>query len=234
MNSVNNQNGQFNLPQALQLYAVTDRAWLSGRSLESVVEEAIVGGASMIQIREKHCPNALFLERTCTLKRITDRYGIPLIVNDSLETALASNASGLHIGQDDIPTNEARQRLGPEKILGVSVQTKEQAIAAEQAGADYLGAGAVFPTATKDDASAVSFRALTEICTAVHIPVVAIGGITAENVQRLTGSGISGIAVVSAIFASPNIKDATKQLFSVVTDSIRFQSVNFSETTGEI
>jgi len=190
------------------LYAVTDRAWLPSappglESLERQVEEAILGGATMIQLREKCLDEDSFIELALRVKAVTTARGVPLIVNDNLAVALAAGTDGLHIGQSDCDPSLARKSLPAGRLLGISVQTVRQAIAAEQAGADYLGVGAVFPTGTKTDAETVSLAVLKEICGTVAIPVVAIGGIDGENIIELSGSGIAGIAVVSALFSRP-------------------------------
>jgi len=208
----------------LLLYAVTDRAWLGAaplgcNTLERQVEEAVLGGVTLVQIREKQLSDADFTAQARQLKRVTDRLGVPLIVNDNLSVALASDADGLHIGQDDGDVRLTRGRLGPTKILGVSVQTVEQARAAEADGADYLGVGAVFPTSTKSDAAEVSLAALAEICAAVHVPVVAIGGIHAGNVKALAGAGLAGVAVVSALFARPErVRAAARELRALAAE----------------
>jgi len=198
--------------ESLLVYAVTDRAWLNGRKVAQQVEEAIIGGATCIQLREKQLSYEDFLEEAVQVKKVTDCYNIPFIINDNVDIALACDADGVHIGQDDLPVGSVRALMGPFKILGVSVQTVEQAIAAEKAGADYLGVGAMFQTSTKLGAKSVSFEILKQICEAVSISVVAIGGITERNVLRLSGSGIDGIAVVSAVFAQSNIVEATRKL----------------------
>lgn len=198
--------------ESLLVYAVTDRAWLNGRKVAQQVEEAIIGGATCIQLREKQLSYEDFLEEAVQVKKVTDCYNIPFIINDNVDIALACDADGVHIGQDDLPVGSVRALMGPFKILGVSVQTVEQAIAAEKAGADYLGVGAMFQTSTKPGAKSVSFEILKQICEAVSISVVAIGGITERNVLRLSGSGIDGIAVVSAVFAQSNIVEATRKL----------------------
>lgn len=198
--------------KTMLLYAVTDRAWLGGRRLEEDVERAIRGGATFIQIREKALGDAAFLEQAKAIKAVTDRYGVPFVVNDNVAIAKAVGADGVHVGQDDMEAGDVRAQLGPDKIIGVSVRTVEQALLAEERGADYLGVGAVFPTATKQDASEVSFETLREICEAVSIPIVAIGGISRENVTQLAGSGIDGVAVVSAIFAAEDIEKAAAEL----------------------
>lgn len=196
----------------LRLYAVTDSRWLGSDTLPQAVEKALQGGATCVQLREKNLPDAEFLATAREIQQLCQRYHVPFIIDDNLDIALACAADGLHIGQQDMPAAEARKRLGPDKILGVSAQTVEQAIAAYQAGADYLGVGAVFPTGTKNDAVEVSSDTLKAITAAVPIPVVAIGGITADNISRLTDTGIAGAAVVSAIFAQKDIKKAAGSL----------------------
>ncbi|MDR3084897.1 MAG: thiamine phosphate synthase [Christensenellaceae bacterium] len=204
--------------KALRLYAVTDRSWLCGQSLASRAELALKGGATMLQLREKGLPQAELLAEAREMKALCGRYGVPLIVNDSVEAALDSDADGVHLGQGDLCAKKARRLLGPGKILGVSARTAAQAMEAEQNGADYLGAGAMFGTATKADAKALSLGALREICSAVSIPVVAIGGITVENLPLLRGSGIAGIAVVSGIFAQPNIEESCRALCALANE----------------
>ncbi len=206
------------LREMLLLYAVTDRTWLSAApvecgTLDRQVEEAILGGTTIIQLREKNLHDGPFIELAREIKRVTDAHSVPLIINDNLPVAIASDAAGLHIGQDDGDARQIRKRLGKNKILGVSAQTVAQALAAEADGADYLGVGAVFPTSTKPDAAEVSRATLTEICAAVRIPVVAIGGIHAGNVRLLAGTGIAGISVVSALFARPvRVREAAQEL----------------------
>jgi thiamine-phosphate pyrophosphorylase len=197
------------------LYAVTDRAWLGKRQLWEQVEDAIRGGATFIQLREKELDSQQFLEEAIQIKKITDQYHIPFVINDDVDIAIACGADGVHVGQKDMEARSVREKLGNDKIIGVSVQTVEQAITAEKNGADYLGVGAMFPTSTKEDAADVSFDTLKAICNAVSIPVVAIGGINAKNVMQLKGSGVDGIAVVSAIFAEDNIMLATQELVDI-------------------
>ena len=212
------------LRDALLLYAVTDRAWLSSSpagcgTLERQVEEAVLGGATMVQLREKELDEEGFAGLARRVKRVTDARGVPLIINDSLEVALASGADGLHIGQDDGDVRQVRTRLGTGRILGVSAQTVAQAADAEASGADYLGVGSVFPTSTKRDAADVSLRTLSEICAAVRIPVVAIGGIHGGNARLLAGTGIAGIAVVSALFARPGrVREAAQELKALASE----------------
>ena len=196
----------------LLLYAVTDRHWLDGRRLIDVVRESLDGGVTMIQLREKTLEEGKFLEEAKELQTLCRERGVPFLVNDNVEIAREMNADGVHVGQSDMEAQDVRAILGPDKILGVSAQTVEQALLAQKRGADYLGVGAVFPTGSKDDAVEVSHETLKAICEAVSIPVVAIGGIGVKNVQELAGSGIDGIAVISAIFAQPDIEDATRKL----------------------
>jgi thiamine-phosphate pyrophosphorylase len=200
----------------MPLYAVTDRAWLNGRTLEEVAEAALRGGATILQLREKDLDHDAFLREALGLKSLCGRYSVPLIVNDDVEIALESGADGVHIGQHDAPAAEVRRRIGPDMLLGVSAQTVEQALQAERDGADYLGVGAVFSTGTKPDADDVSYSALKAICEAVSIPVVAIGGIKRDNLGSLAGSGIDGVAVVSAIFAAPDPEAAARGLRETV------------------
>ncbi len=203
------------------VYAVTDRAWLNGKTLEEQVEKAIQGGATLIQLREKQLHYDDFLEQAIKIKKITAQYHIPFIINDNVEIALAVDADGVHVGQKDMQANMVRKKLGENKIIGVSVQTLEQALSAEKNGADYLGVGAVFSTSTKQDASEVSFETLQNICKAVSIPVVAIGGINIKNIAKLKNSGIDGVAVVSAIFAQKDITKATQELVSLSKEILK-------------
>ena len=196
----------------LLLYAVTDRHWLNGRTLYSQVEEALKGGATFIQLREKELDKEHFLEEAKEIKELCRRYQVPFVINDNVEIALAVDADGVHVGQSDMEAGDVRAKLGPDKMIGVSAQTVEQAVMAEQNGADYLGVGAVFPTGSKADALEVSHDTLKAICKAVKIPVIAIGGISKENILELSGSGICGIAVISAIFAKDDIEEAAREL----------------------
>lgn len=196
----------------LLLYAVTDRHWLNGRTLYSQVEEALKGGATFIQLREKELDEEHFLEEAKEIKELCRRYQVPFVINDNVEIALAVDADGVHVGQSDMEAGDVRAKLGPDKMIGVSAQTVEQAVMAEQNGADYLGVGAVFPTGSKADALEVSHDTLKAICKAVKIPVIAIGGISKENILELSGSGICGIAVISAIFAKDDIEEAARDL----------------------
>ena len=197
----------------LLLYAVTDRHWLKeGELLDTPVEQTLRGGTTFLQIREKDLEDAEFEEEALRLQKLCRKYGVPFIVNDNVELALRINADGIHVGQEDMEAGRVREMLGPDRILGVSAQTVEDALRAEAAGADYLGVGAVFPTGSKDDAVEVSKETLKAICEAVSIPVVAIGGITYENVSELAETGIAGISVISAIFGQEDVEEATAKL----------------------
>ena len=185
----------------LLLYAVTDRHWLEGRKLIDVVKESLDGGVTMVQLREKTLEEGKFLEEAKELQTLCRERHIPFIVNDNVDIAKAMDADGVHVGQDDMEAMDVRAKLGPDKIIGVSAHTVEEALLAEKQGADYLGVGAVFPTSSKSDVDVMPYETLKAICEAVSIPVVAIGGIGRENVSRLAGSGICGVAVISAIYA---------------------------------
>lgn len=202
----------------LQLYAITDRHWLNGRSLYEVVKESLDGGVTFLQLREKQLDEDHFLAEAKELQGLCSEYNVPFIINDNVEIALAINADGVHIGQSDMEMKEAREKLGSDKIIGVSAHTKEEALLAQAQGADYLGVGAVFPTSSKDDAESVSYETLKAICEVVSIPVVAIGGITRENLHQLSGSGVSGISVISAIYAQSDIKEAARELKQCVQE----------------
>ena len=197
---------------SLLLYAVTDRSWLGEDSLYGQVKKALEGGATFIQLREKHLEHDAFLAEAVEIKALCKEYGVPFVINDDVAIAKEIDADGVHVGQSDMETGSVRELLGSGKIIGVSAQTVEQALLAESRGADYLGVGAVFPTGSKDDADDVSLDTLKAICSAVSIPVIAIGGIGASNVMQLKNSGICGIAVISAIFAQPDITAAAKNL----------------------
>lgn len=199
-------------PEELLLYAVTDRHWLNGATLISQVEAALKGGATFIQLREKNLDDEAFYKEALEIQKLCREYKVPFVINDNVELAKKIGADGVHVGQSDMEALDVRKVLGDDKIIGVSAQTMEQAELAEKHGADYLGVGAVFPTGSKDDATEVSFETLKAICEHVQIPVIAIGGITRDNVAELSGSGICGIAVISAIFGQADIKSATEDL----------------------
>lgn len=196
----------------LRLYAVTDRRWVKSGGLIAQVEQAIDGGATMIQLREKDLPDDEFLHEAVLIGALCRRRHIPLIINDNIKVALAADADGVHIGQGDTPAREARRLIGAGKFLGVTAKTPEQAREAEFAGADYLGSGAVFGSNTKTDTAAMSYDTLKSICAAVDIPVVAIGGIDEGNILRLSGSGVRGAAVVSSLFAAEDIRSQAQRL----------------------
>lgn len=204
----------------LLLYAVTDRHWLGDRTLYEVVKESLDGGATFIQLREKNLDQEHFLEEAKELKKLCAEYKVPFVINDNVDIALEIDADGVHVGQSDMEAGDVRAKLGPDKIIGVSAQTVEQALLAEKHGADYLGVGAVFPTGSKDDAIEVSHETLKAICEAVSIPVIAIGGITVDNTSSLAGTGICGIAVISAIYGQENILEATKKLKIVTSNMV--------------
>ena len=197
---------------SLRLYAVTDRAWVGRQTLCQQVEAALQGGVTCVQLREKHLDRDAFLAEAKQICALCRRYGVPFIVNDDLDVALACGADGIHVGQDDMPAAKVRRRAGRRLIVGVSAHTPEEARLAEAAGADYLGAGAVFGSATKTDASLLTPAGLQAVCAAVHIPVVAIGGVNARNILQLQGSGAAGAAVVSGIFGAPDITAACREL----------------------
>lgn len=207
--------------QNLLLYAVTDRSWLGEKTLFQQVEEALQGGVTMLQLREKDLDEKSFMEEAAAVKELCARYQVPFLIDDNVPLALRCGADGVHVGQSDMEAGEVRARIGPDKILGVSAQTVSQAVLAQEAGADYLGVGAVFSTSTKLDADTVSLETLREICTAVKIPVVAIGGINEANLPELTGSGINGVAVVSAIFAAPSPGDAARRLSMLAQKAVQ-------------
>ncbi|PRR79362.1 Thiamine-phosphate synthase [Clostridium liquoris] len=194
------------------LYLVTDRGLLQGRSLEKAVEEAILGGVTLVQLREKDIDTRDFYNIALKIKAITSKYNVPLIINDRVDIALAVDADGVHIGQSDMEAKIVRKLIGEEKIIGVSARNLDEAMEAEKQGADYLGVGAIFGTTTKKDAKNVSIEELKRIKSTVSIPVVAIGGISKENVSLLKDTGIEGISVISAILAEENIKEASKNL----------------------
>ena len=205
----------------LLLYAVTDRHWLGDETLYAQVEKTLKGGATFVQLREKEMDYDSFLAEAKEIQKLCKAYQVPFVINDNVDIAIAMDADGVHVGQSDMEAGDVRSKLGPDKLLGVSTETVEEAILAEKRGADYLGVGAVFPTGSKDDALAVSHETLKAICDAVSIPVIAIGGITQENVSQLSGSGICGIAVISAIFSQKDIEGATRRLKSATEKMVR-------------
>ena len=198
--------------RGMLLYAVTDSAWLHGRTLASCVREALAGGATFVQLREKHMSTDELVEEAKTILPICREARIPFLIDDDVEAARLVGADGVHVGQSDTACAEARRILGPDAIVGVSAQTVEQAVAAERAGADYLGVGALIPTPTKPDAVDVTPEELSRICRTVEIPVVGIGGLHLSTIDILDGTGAAGAAVVSAIFAAEDIERDTREL----------------------
>lgn len=205
----------------LLLYAVTDRTWLNGRTLTECAREAIMGGATMIQLREKDMDETAFENEAREMLELCRVYNVPLIINDNVPIAKKIGADGVHVGQNDAPADEVRRYLGYDKIIGVTAKTAAQALLAQKAGADYLGSGAVFGTSTKADALPMTKQLFTEICGCVSIPVVAIGGVNRSNITELSGCGMSGFAIVSGIFAADDIKDETKRLRRLAEDLVK-------------
>jgi len=199
-------------PEWMRLYAVTDRAWVGKQTLYEQVEAALRGGVTCVQLREKELDEAAFLAEAKELKTLCQSYGVPLIINDNVAVALAADADGVHVGQSDMQAKDVRALLGPDKILGVTAKTVEQALAAQNAGADYLGTGAFFVTDTKKDALPITHETARAITDAVDIPVTGIGGITLENLDTLQGLGLDGVALVSAIFSAQDIEQRCREL----------------------
>ncbi len=194
------------------LYAVTDRAWTGKQTLYEQVEAALKGGVTCVQLREKELDETAFLQEAKELCALCRRYGVPFLVNDNVEIAIACGADGIHVGQEDLAAGEVHHRVGDDMILGVSVHTVEEACQAVRDGADYLGLGAVFPTSTKTDVEQMPNETLRAICDAVDVPIVAIGGINRGNILRLAGSGVDGVALVSAIFSAEDIEGTCREL----------------------
>lgn len=202
------------------LYAVTDRAWVGTKSLYEQVKEALENGVTCVQLREKELDESDFLKEAKQISTLCKEYKVPFIVNDNVNIAIACKADGIHIGQEDMELTNVRKLVGEDMIIGVSAHTVEEAIKAQEGGADYIGIGAVFATSTKIDVDVLSFETLRSICEAVDIPTVAIGGIKKDNICKLKGSGIDGVAVVSAIFAAKDIATATKELLFEVKKAV--------------
>lgn len=203
------------LRASMLLYAVTDRTWLNGRALVDCVQQAIDGGVTFVQLREKGAPQREIVELGRALVSVCEKASVPFVIDDDVEAAIACGADGVHVGQDDMACEQARMQLGPEAIVGVSAQTVEQAIEAQRTGADYLGVGALVPTPTKPDAVDVTREELRAICLAVDIPVVGIGGLNVRTIPEFAGCGADGAAVVSAIFAAENCERASRELLEV-------------------
>ncbi len=205
----------------LLLYAVTDRHWLKeGQRLYDQVEKALKGGVTFVQLREKDLDEEAFLEEAREMQALCREYGVPFVINDNVKLAVEIDADGVHVGQSDMEAGDVRAMIGPDKILGVSAQTVEQALAAQAHGADYLGVGAVFATSSKADAAEVDHAVVRDICRAVEIPAVAIGGITVANTPVLAGCGLAGIAVISAIFGAADIEAAARTLKKVTKEMV--------------
>ena len=194
------------------LYAVTDRAWTGKRTLYQQVESALKGGVTCVQLREKELDEAAFLQEAKDIQALCRRYGVPFIVNDNVDIAVACGADGVHVGQEDMRAGEVRRLVGENMILGVSVHTVVEARQAVRDGADYLGLGTVFPTSTKTDVDGMPRETLRTICCAVDVPIVAIGGLNRGNILQLSGSGVDGVALVSAIFGAENIEESCREL----------------------
>lgn len=194
------------------LYLVTDRSLMTTDTLSEAVEQAILGGCTMVQLREKNISSLDFFKLATEIKAVTDSFGVPLIINDRIDIALAVHAAGVHIGQSDIPAAIVREIIGDDMLMGVSASSVSEAIQAQKDGADYLGVGAMFPTGTKTDAAIVSIKELQNIRQSVALPIVAIGGINKENAGLFHDMGIDGLAVVSSIIAQPNIRQAASEL----------------------
>lgn len=204
----------------MQLYVVTDRAWTGNKTLYEQIKEALENGVTCVQLREKNLDEASFIEEAKKISVLCRQYNIPFIVNDNVNVAIASNADGIHIGQEDMGLKDVRKIVGENMIIGISAHTVEEAKFAQENGADYIGIGAVFETSTKNDVDVIPYEKVKSICDAVDIPKVAIGGINAENILKLKGSGIDGVAVVSAIFGAKDIGKATKELYTLSNNLI--------------
>lgn len=202
--------------ETMTLYAVTDRAWAKEVTLMEQVKQALKGGITFLQLREKKLSEGEFIKEAREMKKLAAQYQIPFVINDNIKVALEVDADGVHIGQDDMSVEEARKLLGEDKIIGVSTHNVKEALKAQKGGADYLGVGAVCATSTKKDANVVSKEEIKKIKEAVDIPIVAIGGIKKDNIDALTGTGIDGVAVVSAIFGAKDIIKDTKELLKTV------------------
>lgn len=206
--------------EALRLYLVTNRYQDSLQSFLEKIETACRSGVTIVQLREKNLTTNQYYQLAKQVKEITDAYQVPLIIDDRLDVCLAVDAAGLHIGDDELPVSVARQVLGPEKILGVTAKTVKRALEAEEGGADYLGTGAIFPTTTKENAPITLISTLKTICQRVAIPVVAIGGLTSENIEQLIGTGIAGVAVVRDLMQAEDIETKTQAFLTKLDDII--------------
>ena len=207
--------------EKLLLYAVTDRAWTGKMSLAQQVEAALQNGATCVQLREKELDEEQFLAEALEIRALCRSYGVPFIVNDNVDIAIRCAADGVHVGQEDMKAEDVRRRVGENMIIGVSAHTVEEARRAVENGADYLGVGAVFSTATKTNVGNMPFETLRDICHAVEIPVVAIGGISKTNIMQLSGSGVDGVAVVSAIFAAEDPGAAAAEMLKLAREMVK-------------
>lgn len=207
--------------KVLKLYAVTDRHWVGKQTLMEQVEEALQNGVTLVQLREKRLDEDDFLKEAIAMRELCHKYNVPFIVNDNVEVAIKSHADGIHVGQDDMAARDVRKLVGNDMILGVSAHNVEEAMVAQENGADYLGIGAVFNTDTKKDATDVSLAVLREITDKVNIPTVAIGGINKENILQLKGSGIDGVSIISAIFGAKSIGQASRELLDLAEKVVK-------------
>ena len=206
--------------KTMLLYAVTDRSWVGKQSLYEQVESALKGGVTCVQLREKNLDNAAFLNEAIEISALCKRYKVPFFINDNVEIAIKCHADGIHVGQDDMDAAQIRRIVGDDMIIGVSVHSVKEALEAVKNGADCLGVGAVFPTSTKTDVNVIPKETLRDICSAVHIPIVAIGGINKSNISRLAGIGVDGVALVSAIFAADDIENECKLLRKLSEETV--------------
>lgn len=213
----------------LMLYAVTDSHWLDGRSLAEQVQEAIAGGVTCVQLREKNVTDEERERIALEVQKVCKDHKIPFLIDDDVDLVRKIDADGVHVGQSDMEAENVRKILGPHKIIGVTAKTVEQAKKAEAMGADYLGVGAAFPTGTKKDTYVIEHKVYKAISEAVKIPIIAIGGITQENVTELNGSGIAGVAVVSAIFAADDIADAASRLKATVSEMVDLNNMLYNK-----
>ncbi len=207
--------------KAMLLYAVTDRAWVGKQSLYEQIESALKGGATCVQLREKNLNDEEFLKEAMEISVLCKQYGVPFFINDNVEIAVKCHADGIHVGQEDMEVAQVRQRVGADMIIGVSVHSVKEALEAVENGADCLGVGAMFSTSTKTDADVLSKETLRNICVAVEVPVVAIGGIDKTNISQLAGTGVDGVALVSAIFASDDIEKECRLLHKLSEEMVK-------------
>ncbi|WP_027430293.1 thiamine phosphate synthase [Lachnospira multipara] len=203
------------------LYAVTDRAWTGKQSLYEQVEEALKGGITCLQLREKNLSDEEFLKEAIQIKALCNKYKVPFFINDNVEVAIKCGADGIHVGQDDMAAGRVRELVGDKMMIGVSAHSVKEAVEAVKNGADCLGVGAIFSTSTKKDASVLDLNVVSDICKAVSVPVVAIGGIKKDNISKLKGTGVDGVALVSAIFAADDIKAECEELRKLAADMIK-------------